>query len=50
MHSAFLYHAIEAGLDMAIVNAGMLEVYEEVDKTLLQKVEDVLLKSQRGSH
>ena len=43
MHSAFLYHAIEAGLDMAIVNAGMLEVYEEVDKTLLQKVEDVLL-------
>ena len=43
MHAAFLYHAIEAGLDMGIVNAGMLEVYEEVDKTLLQKVEDVLL-------
>ncbi len=43
MHSAFLYHAIEAGLDMGIVNAGMLEVYEQVDKTLLQKVEDVLL-------
>ncbi len=43
MHSAFLYHAIDAGLDMAIVNAGMLEVYEEIDKSLLEKVEDVLL-------
>ncbi len=43
MHSAFLYHAINAGLDMAIVNAGMLEVYEEIDKELLEKVEDVLL-------
>ncbi len=42
MHSAFLYHAISAGLDMAIVNAGMLEVYEEIDKELLEKVEDVL--------
>ena len=43
MHSAFLYHAIEAGLDMGIVNAGMLEVYEEIPKELLEKVEDVLL-------
>ncbi len=43
MHSAFLYHAIKAGLDMAIVNAGMLEVYENIDKELLTKVEDVLL-------
>jgi len=43
MHSAFLYHSIEAGLDMAIVNAGMLEVYDEVDKELLEHVEDVLL-------
>ena len=43
MHSAFLYHAIEAGLDMGIVNAGMLEVYEEIDKQLLEYVEDVLL-------
>ena len=43
MHSAFLYHAIKAGLDMAIVNAGMLEVYENIDKELLDKVEDVLL-------
>ncbi len=43
MHSAFLYHAIQAGLDMGIVNAGMLEVYEEIDKVLLEKIEDVLL-------
>jgi 5-methyltetrahydrofolate--homocysteine methyltransferase len=43
MHSAFLYHAIKAGLDMGIVNAGMLEVYEEVPKELLTLVEDVLL-------
>ena len=43
MHSAFLYHAIRAGLDMGIVNAGQLEVYEEIDKTLLTHVEDVLL-------
>jgi 5-methyltetrahydrofolate--homocysteine methyltransferase len=43
MHSAFLYHAIQAGLDMGIVNAGMIEVYEEVPKELLIRVEDVLL-------
>jgi len=43
MHSAFLYHAINAGLDMGIVNAGMLEVYEEIEPELLEKVEDVLL-------
>jgi 5-methyltetrahydrofolate--homocysteine methyltransferase len=43
MHSAFLYHAIKAGMDMGIVNAGMLEVYEEIPKELLVKVEDVLL-------
>ncbi|HTI57659.1 methionine synthase [Mucilaginibacter sp.] len=43
MHSAFLYHAIKAGLDMGIVNAGMLEVYEEIPKNLLEYVEDVLL-------
>ncbi len=42
MHSAFLYHAIKAGLDMAIVNAGMLGVYEEVPKDLLELIEDVL--------
>ena len=43
MHSAFLYHAIRAGLDMGIVNAGQLEVYEEIPKDLLVLVEDVLL-------
>ncbi|MBI1292017.1 methionine synthase [bacterium] len=43
MHAAFLYHAIRAGLDMGIVNAGMLEVYEEIPKDLLERVEDVLL-------
>ena len=43
MHAAFLYHGIKAGLDMGIVNAGMLEVYEEIPKDMLEKVEDVLL-------
>ncbi|HLH33349.1 MAG TPA: methionine synthase [Alloacidobacterium sp.] len=43
MHSAFLYHAIAAGLDMGIVNAGMLEVYEEIEPELKILVEDVLL-------
>lgn len=42
MHSAFLYHAIQAGMDMGIVNAGMIEVYEEIPKDLLTRVEDVL--------
>jgi 5-methyltetrahydrofolate--homocysteine methyltransferase len=43
MHSAFLYHAIHAGMDMGIVNAGMLEVYEEIEPELKELVEDVLL-------
>jgi 5-methyltetrahydrofolate--homocysteine methyltransferase len=43
MHSAFLYHAIQAGMDMGIVNAGMLEVYEEIEPELKDLVEDVLL-------
>jgi 5-methyltetrahydrofolate--homocysteine methyltransferase len=43
MHSAFLYHAISAGMDMGIVNAGMLEVYEEIEPELRDLVEDVLL-------
>jgi 5-methyltetrahydrofolate--homocysteine methyltransferase len=43
MHSAFLYHAIKAGMDMGIVNAGQLDVYEEIPKDLLERVEDVLL-------
>jgi 5-methyltetrahydrofolate--homocysteine methyltransferase len=42
MHASFLYHAIKAGMDMGIVNAGMIEVYEEVEPELLKKVEDVL--------
>ena len=43
MHSAFLYHAIRAGLDMGIVNAGQLAVYEEIEPALRERVEDVLL-------
>ena len=43
MHSAFLYHAIRAGLDMGIVNAGQLAVYDEIPKDLLERCEDVLL-------
>ncbi len=43
MHSAFLYHAVQAGLDMGIVNAGQLEVYEDIDPKLKELVEDVLL-------
>jgi len=43
MHAAFLYHAIRAGLDMGIVNAGMLAVYEEIPAELRERVEDVLL-------
>jgi 5-methyltetrahydrofolate--homocysteine methyltransferase len=43
IHSAFLYHAIAAGMDMGIVNAGMLEVYEEIEPELKLLVEDVLL-------
>src|SRR5262249_45666903 len=42
MHSAFLYHAIRAGLDMAIVNAGQLVVYEDIPKDMLEMVEDVI--------
>lgn len=43
IHSVFLYHAIQAGLDMAIVNAGMLEVYTEIDPELRELVEDLVL-------
>lgn len=43
MHSVFLYHAIQAGLDMGIVNAGMLEIYEKIPTDLRKKVEDVIL-------
>lgn len=43
MHSAFLFHAINAGMDMGIVNAGMISVYDEIPKDLLELVEDVIL-------
>ncbi len=50
MHSVFLYHAIKNGLDMGIVNAGMLEVYEEIDPQLKLAVEDVVLnRSEQAS-
>ena len=49
MHSAFLFHAIKAGLDMGIVNAGMLEVYAEIPKDLLELVEDVLLNRRQDA-
>jgi len=49
MHSAFLYHAIQAGMDMGIVNAGMIEVYEEVPKDLLTLVEDVLFNRNQNA-
>ena len=42
MHSAFLYHAVKAGMDMAIVNAGQLGIYDEIPADLLERVEDVL--------
>ena len=43
MHSAFLYHAVQSGMDMAIVNAGQLGIYDELEPDLLERVEDVLL-------
>ena len=43
MHSVFLYHAIKAGMDMGIVNAGMLQVYDQIEPTLLKKCEDAIL-------
>ena len=45
MHSVFLYHAIREGLDMAIVNPAMLQVYDDIDPTLLKAVEDVILNT-----
>jgi len=49
MHAAFLYHAIRAGMDMGIVNAGMLGVYEEIPRGLLERIEDVLLNRRPDS-
>jgi len=49
IHSVFLYHAIAAGLDMAIVNAGQLEIYDEIDPRLRDAVEDVVLNRSAGA-
>ena len=49
MHSVFLYHAIKAGLDMGIVNPGMLKIYDEIEPELLRRVEDVILDSDPGA-
>ncbi len=49
MHSVFLYHAIEAGLDMAIMNPGMVQVYDEIDPELRRCVEDVIFDTDEGA-
>ncbi len=49
IHSSFLYHAIQAGMDMGIVNAGMMEIYEELPKDLLVLVEDVIFNRNEGA-
>ncbi|MCB0804484.1 MAG: methionine synthase [Bacteroidales bacterium] len=49
MHSAFLFHAIQAGLDMGIVNAGMLQIYDDIPKDLLTLVEDVILNRRKDA-
>lgn len=49
MHSVFLYHAIKAGLDMAIVNPGMLQIYDEIEPGLLKCAEDVILDRDSGA-
>ena len=49
MHSVFLYHAINAGLDMAIVNPGMVQIYDEIEPELLRCVEDVILDTDAGA-
>lgn len=49
MNSAFLYHAIQAGLDMGIVNAGMIEVYDDIPKDLLEHIEDVVLNKKEDA-
>ena len=49
MHACFLYHACQAGLDMGIVNAGMLAVYDEIDPVLREKVEAVVLNKNKSA-
>lgn len=49
MHSVFLYHAIEAGMDMAILNPSMLQIYSDIDPDLLEKIENVVLNKHDGA-
>lgn len=49
IHSVFLYHAIENGMDMAILNPGMIQIYDEIDKDLLEKVEAVVLNTHKDA-
>ncbi len=49
MHSAFLYHAIKAGMDMGIVNAGMIDIYENIPADLLERIEDVLFNTREDA-
>lgn len=49
MHSVFLYHAINAGMDMGIVNPGMIQIYDEIDKDLLSRVEAVILNKKTNA-
>lgn len=49
MHSAFLYHAIKVGMDMGIVNPGMIQIYDEIDKGLLEKVEAVIFNKSENA-
>ena len=49
MHSVFLYHAIEAGMDMGIVNPGMIQIYDDIPKELLRLVEDVVLNKHKDA-
>ncbi|NHK29369.1 methionine synthase [Parvularcula flava] len=49
MHSVFLYHAIQAGMDMGIVNAGQLAIYDDIEKELRELVEDVILNRRKGA-
>ena len=50
MHSVFLYHAIQAGMDMGIVNAGQLALYDDIEPELRELVEDVILNRRAGRH
>ena len=50
MHSSFLYHAISNGMNVGIVNPSMLEIYDDIPKELLERVEDVLLNRRDDAH